>query len=164
MPALKKCLPPPRFHPPLSPRSQKRLGHGLAQSRVPRRGAHLLPFARLGTKGGGGTVLHVVLGVAWRTAQPQYANYWAPLTRKRHTMPHPAQPRHTNHWSQHKVWGTLHAGLDPRTCRPMDPIMDGGTMDGTGGGRGRPTPRLIDNTEPQLQQIRKTKQTGNTKW
>ena len=26
-------------------------------------------------------------------------NYWAPLTRKRHTMPHPAQPRQTNHWA-----------------------------------------------------------------
>ena len=23
---------------------------------------------------------------------PQYANYWAPLTRKRHITPHPAQP------------------------------------------------------------------------
>ena len=32
-------------------------------------------------------------------AQPQYANYWAPLMRKRHTMPHPAQPQHTNHWA-----------------------------------------------------------------
>ena len=32
-------------------------------------------------------------------AQPQYANYWAPLTRKGHTMPHPAQPQHTNHWA-----------------------------------------------------------------
>ena len=32
-------------------------------------------------------------------AQPQYANYWAPLTRKWHTMPHLAQPRHTNHWA-----------------------------------------------------------------
>ena len=30
-------------------------------------------------------------------AHPQYANYWAPLTRKRYTTPHPAQPRHTNH-------------------------------------------------------------------
>ena len=29
-------------------------------------------------------------------AHPQYANYWAPLTRKRHTMPHSAQPQHTN--------------------------------------------------------------------
>ena len=28
---------------------------------------------------------------------PQYANYWAPLMRKRHTMPHSAQPQHTNH-------------------------------------------------------------------
>ena len=27
---------------------------------------------------------------------PQYANFWAPLTRKQHTMPHPAQPQHTN--------------------------------------------------------------------
>ena len=30
---------------------------------------------------------------------PQYANYWAPLTRKRHIPPHPAQPRHTNDWA-----------------------------------------------------------------
>ena len=26
-------------------------------------------------------------------------NYWAPLTRKRHTMPHSAQSQHTNHWA-----------------------------------------------------------------
>ena len=32
-------------------------------------------------------------------AQPQYANYWAPLTRKRHTMPHSAQPQHTKYWA-----------------------------------------------------------------
>ena len=32
-------------------------------------------------------------------AQPQYANYWALLTRKRHTMPHSSQPQHTNHWA-----------------------------------------------------------------
>ena len=30
-------------------------------------------------------------------AGPQYANYWAPLMRKRHIPPHPAQPQHTNH-------------------------------------------------------------------
>ena len=29
----------------------------------------------------------------------KYANYWAPLTRKRHTMPHSAQPQHTNYWA-----------------------------------------------------------------
>ena len=33
-------------------------------------------------------------------AQPQYANYWAPLTCKRHILPHPAQPQHTNHWER----------------------------------------------------------------
>ena len=32
-------------------------------------------------------------------AHPQYANYWAPLTRKRHIPPHPAQPQHTDHWA-----------------------------------------------------------------
>ena len=36
-------------------------------------------------------------------AQPQYTNYWAPLTRKRHTLPHPAQPQHTNHWAP-RTW------------------------------------------------------------
>ena len=30
---------------------------------------------------------------------PQCANYWAPLTRKRHIPPHPAKPRHTNDWA-----------------------------------------------------------------
>ena len=32
-------------------------------------------------------------------AHPQYDNYWAPLTRKRHTMPHSAQPQHANYWA-----------------------------------------------------------------
>ena len=30
---------------------------------------------------------------------PQYADYWAPLTRTRHIAPHPAQPQHTNYWA-----------------------------------------------------------------
>ena len=30
---------------------------------------------------------------------PQYANYWAPLTHKRHIPPHPAQSQHTNYWA-----------------------------------------------------------------
>ena len=30
---------------------------------------------------------------------PRYANYRAPLTRKRHIPPHSAQPRYTNHWA-----------------------------------------------------------------
>ena len=36
-------------------------------------------------------------------AQPHYANYWAPLTRKRHIPPHSAQPRHTNYWAP-RTW------------------------------------------------------------
>ena len=32
-------------------------------------------------------------------AHPQYANYWAPLTHKRHILPHSAQPQHTNYWA-----------------------------------------------------------------
>ena len=36
-------------------------------------------------------------------AHPQYANYWAPLTRKRHTMLHSAQPQHTNYWAP-RTW------------------------------------------------------------
>ena len=32
-------------------------------------------------------------------AYPQYANYWAPLARKRHTMPHSAQSQHANYWA-----------------------------------------------------------------
>ena len=32
-------------------------------------------------------------------AHPQYANYWAPLTRKRHTMPHSAQSQNANYWA-----------------------------------------------------------------
>ena len=37
-----------------------------------------------------------VCGQQKQPAQPQYANYWAPLMRKRHILPHPAQPQHTN--------------------------------------------------------------------
>ena len=48
-----------------------------------------------GGGGGGGTVKRP----RQQPAHPQYANYWAPLTRKRHTMPHSAQPQHTNHWA-----------------------------------------------------------------
>ena len=33
------------------------------------------------------------------SAQLRYANYWAPLTRKRHIPPHSAQPRHTKYWA-----------------------------------------------------------------
>ena len=34
-----------------------------------------------------------------QAARPQYANYGAPLTRKRHIPPYPAQSQHTSHWA-----------------------------------------------------------------
>ena len=45
--------------------------------------------------GGGGRVKRP----RQQPTHPQYANYWAPLTRKRHIPPHSAQPRHTNYWA-----------------------------------------------------------------
>ena len=70
---------------------------------------HLLPV----TGGGGGAARRVVDGLrteVWGQQKqsnnpgnnqhnPQYANYWAPLTRKRHIPPHPAQPQHPNYWA-----------------------------------------------------------------
>ena len=38
-------------------------------------------------------------GGGQQPAHPRYANYWAPLTRKRRIPPHPAQPRHTDYWA-----------------------------------------------------------------
>ena len=58
--------------------------------------------------GGGGGRLRTACGQRRRTQSndprnnqhnPQYANYWAPLTRKRHIPPHSAQPQHTNYWA-----------------------------------------------------------------
>ena len=66
-----------------------------------------------GGGGDGNAARHVVDGLrteVWGQQQqshdphnhqhnPQYANYWAPLTCTRHISPHPAQPRHTNDWA-----------------------------------------------------------------
>ena len=39
------------------------------------------------------------VGGGQQPAHPQYANYWALLMRKQHTMPHSAQSQHTNYWA-----------------------------------------------------------------
>ena len=54
--------------------------------------------ARVRTAGGGGG--GAVKRPRQQPAHPQYANYWAPLTGKRHIPPHPAQPQHTNYWER----------------------------------------------------------------
>ena len=48
---------------------------------------------------GGACTSRTVKRPPQQPAQPQHANYWAPLTRKRHIPPHPAQPQHTNDWA-----------------------------------------------------------------
>ena len=69
---------------------------------------------KVGAGGGGGDTARQSMDGLWTEARgqqkqsndpgnnqhhPQYTNYWPPVTRKRHTMPHPAQPWHTNHWA-----------------------------------------------------------------
>ena len=44
---------------------------------------------------GGSLLVSVGGGGGDNQYNPQYANYWVPLTRKRHILPHSAQPRHT---------------------------------------------------------------------
>ena len=52
-----------------------------------------------GTLALGCTTAKTVKRPRQQPAHPQYANYWAPLTRKRYTMPHSAQSQHTNYWA-----------------------------------------------------------------
>ena len=54
---------------------------------------------------------------------PQYANYWAPLTRKRHIPPHPAQPQHTIHWAPRTRKLHQQEHRLQRTTRHSDPTQ-----------------------------------------
>ena len=67
-------------------------------------------------------------------AQPQYANYWAPLTRKPHTPPHPAQPQHTNHWAPRTRKRHQQEHRPQRPTESSDPTQHakGRTGDGPG--------------------------------
>ena len=48
----------------------------------------------------GDPLLHVELDHMWfLRGESAGTSHWALLTRKRHTMPHSAQPRHTNYWA-----------------------------------------------------------------
>ena len=68
-------------------------------------------------------------------AHPQYANYWAPLTRKRHTMPHSAQSQHANYWAPRMR-------KHQQEHRPQRPIESSNPTQHTKGRTGdRPGPR-----------------------
>ena len=92
---------------------------------------------------------------------PQYANYWAQLTRKQHTMPHPTQPQHTDHWAprtrrQHQREHRLHRpteSSDRRNMRREERVTVQGPVkeqqpdvmshrDWKGGSKGPPVPQI----------------------
>ena len=56
-------------------------------------------------------------------AQAQYANYWAPLTRKRHILPCPAQPQHINHWAPQMRKRHQHERRPQRPTGSSDPTQ-----------------------------------------
>ena len=88
-------------------------------------------------------------------AQPQYANYWAPLTRKRHTMPHPAQPRHTNHWAPRTRKQYQQEHWPQRPTESSDPMQHakGRTGDCLGPRKGTSTRRNVTQGGVRLTQI-----------
>ena len=85
-------------------------------------------------------------------AHPQYANYWAPLTRKRHTMPHSAQPQHTNYWAPRtrKRHQQEHQPQRPRERSDPTQYAKGRTGDCPGPRKGTTTRRNVTQggTEP----------------
>ena len=78
-------------------------------------------------------------------AHPQYANYWAPLMRKRHTVPHSAQPQHTNYWAP-RTWKRHQQEHRPqRPTKSSDPTQHakGRTGDCPGPRKGATTRRNV---------------------
>ena len=78
-------------------------------------------------------------------AHPQYANYWAPLTRKRHTMPHSAQPQHTNYWVPRTRKRQEQEHRPQRRTESSDPTQhaEGRTSDCPGPRKGTTTRRNV---------------------
>ena len=78
-------------------------------------------------------------------AHPQYANYWAPLTRKRHTMPHSAQCQHTNYWAPRTQKRHQQEHRPQRQTESSDPTQHakGRTGDRPGPRKGATTRRNV---------------------
>ena len=95
--------------------------------------------------GGGGGAAKTVKRPRQQPANPQYANYWAPLTRKRHTMPHPAQPQHTNYWAPRTQKRHQQEHRPQRPTESSDPTQHakGRTGDRPGPRKGATTRRNV---------------------
>ena len=81
------------------PRTSDRCRVRVVQSRMPCLGPVAADEIGMDQRIGGGGGAKTVKQPRQQPAHPQYANYWAPLTCKRHTMPHSAPPQHTNYWA-----------------------------------------------------------------
>ena len=78
---------------PLSPGPERKRGRGQTHTQKHSEAGYGRPVDR------SAWTANTVKRPPQQPAHPQYANYWAPLTRKRHAMPHSAQPQHTNYWA-----------------------------------------------------------------
>ena len=78
-------------------------------------------------------------------AHPQYANYWAPLTRKRHIMPHSAQSQRTNYWAPRTRKRHQQEHRPQRPTESSDPTQhaQGRTGDRPGPRKGATTRRNV---------------------
>ena len=96
---------------------------------------------RAGGRGGGWTVKRP----RQQPAHPQYANYWAPLTRKRHTMPHSAQSQHANYWAPRTRKRHQQKHRPQRPTESSDPTQHakGRTVDRLGPRKGATTRRNV---------------------
>ena len=88
-------------------------------------------------------------------AHPQYANYWAPLTRKRHTMPHSAQSQHANYWAPRTRKRHQQEHWPQRPTESSDP-----TQHAKGRTGDRPGPRKGATTRRNVTQGGNTPTTG----
>ena len=87
----------------------------------------------------------------------QYANYWAPLTRKRHTMPHSAQSQHTNHWTPRPRKRHQQEHRPQRPTKRSDP-----TRHAKGRTGDRPGPRKETTTRRNVTQGGRQESSGTT--
>ena len=76
---------------------------------------------------------------------PQYANYWAPLTRKRHIPPHSAQSQHANYWALRTLKRHQQEHRPQRPTESSDPTQHakGRTGDRPGPRKGATTRRNV---------------------
>ena len=91
---------------------------------------------------------------------PQYANYWAPVTRTRHIPPHPARPQHTNYWAPRTRKRHQQEHRPQRPTERSDPTQHakGRTGDCRGPRKGTATRRNVTQPPPPPPDVRTLRQ------